>query len=71
MRLSLCRAIPGVSIPLSSPDSLPGGGIPASRRTGHIATCLLSPPQDSLKNNFTFQTQIHPAWLRCENSKYA
>ncbi len=24
----------------------------------------------SLKNNFTFYTPEHPAWLRCESSEY-
>jgi hypothetical protein len=24
----------------------------------------------SLKNNFTFYTPMHPAWLRCESSEY-
>jgi hypothetical protein len=26
--------------------------------------------QGSLKNNFTFYTPMHPAWLRCESSEY-
>jgi hypothetical protein len=25
----------------------------------------------SLKNNFTFYTPLHPAWLRCESSEYS
>ena len=32
----------------------------------------MSPQQakGSLKNNFTFYTPMHPAWLRCESSEY-
>jgi hypothetical protein len=31
---------------------------------------LMKRIKDSLKNNFTFYTPLHPVWLRCESSEY-
>jgi hypothetical protein len=60
---------------------LPSAGI-ATTLTGALKTKLsdlscnyhsfrfLPFVKGSLKNNFTFYTPMHPAWLRCESSEY-
>jgi hypothetical protein len=40
---------------------------PARGSVNHLVDTIA---KGSLKNNFTFYTPMHTAWLRCESSQY-